>query len=729
MKIKNLLALIGSLIALVAIGTVGVLVVSRISKSKDNGKTLAVESIEVVGSIKSTYYVGDLLDLNNAKLKVVYEDESSKQVDLTVSMVSGFSSTVAGTFNLTIIYEQKSITQPYTILEKQVTGIDLVGQIKSTYFVGDELDLNNAQLKVVYNNNTEEEISILSSMISNFDTSTAGTYSLTISYAGKTISKNYTVKQKQAVSIELVGDIQTKYVLNQDLYLNEAQLRVSYNDNSSELVDLTASMVSGFNSAVAGTFNLTISYAGQTITKSYTVTEQQIEYIGNYVVDYDYGVYNCYTVTENAGSEYGEKGEHRDKDSFDVYDEYAGNHYREEYYLQLNSDNFIFSRTRNFYIYDGDCPESFSLYGNFTIDKNVIRGHAFNDDGRDNNTEMIFTIYENYIECKCILPYETQEIVNQYILMRFVKTDKSSNIGNYIIDYDYAIKGHYEITDSSAGEVGEHDFTDNCISQDGETTYRKELLFEIYENYFAFIQRNINLSNNSITGNEFRGTFTREGNTIVSKELWKFAYKQENGPKVTGEYKFTFTINDDYIECKFEDLQSDTYAQYYEICRFIKLKKLLVTQKDFSIEDAVGMYDASRNYGRDVYSKTNGSFVKQGNESFDWYDEDDQNDYSMYWILEINHDYTFTLTWTTITNNDESTKVVYVYTGTLTLDAENKVLSTSSCNLSQDGSTAFAYNKLMTFTFENNYVTWFRFYSGSTEKTSDAYNLYKFISR
>ena len=84
-------------------------------------------------------------------------------------------------------------TDDDTSTTAQVTGIDLAGDIKTKYYIGDELDLNGARLKVVYDDDTEKNVTLMASMVTGFDSSKLGNYSLTITYKNKSIKKNYTV--------------------------------------------------------------------------------------------------------------------------------------------------------------------------------------------------------------------------------------------------------------------------------------------------------------------------------------------------------------------------------------------------------------------------------------------------------------------------------------------------------------------------------------------------------
>ncbi|MEG1528323.1 MAG: bacterial Ig-like domain-containing protein [Clostridia bacterium] len=76
-----------------------------------------LESIQVVkGSIPSNYYVGDILNLTNAKLLLTNSDGSTQTIAITQSMISGFDSSATSSGKFTITFRDKSCLHDYKIL-------------------------------------------------------------------------------------------------------------------------------------------------------------------------------------------------------------------------------------------------------------------------------------------------------------------------------------------------------------------------------------------------------------------------------------------------------------------------------------------------------------------------------------------------------------------------------------------------------------------------------------
>ncbi len=82
-------------------------------KDKEEKK---VESITLLGTLKSEYYVNEKFSGAAAKLYVQYEDDSTKEINITADMVLGFNtSDIVDDATATIIYRGKSITFTYSV--------------------------------------------------------------------------------------------------------------------------------------------------------------------------------------------------------------------------------------------------------------------------------------------------------------------------------------------------------------------------------------------------------------------------------------------------------------------------------------------------------------------------------------------------------------------------------------------------------------------------------------
>ena len=96
--------LIGIFLVLTLVLTFVFTATSCLPKSP-NEPTLKIVNVEMKGTLKTSYYVGEELNFGDAYLQVAYNDGSFEKVDITADMVSGFNSQNPGDYILTVSYQ------------------------------------------------------------------------------------------------------------------------------------------------------------------------------------------------------------------------------------------------------------------------------------------------------------------------------------------------------------------------------------------------------------------------------------------------------------------------------------------------------------------------------------------------------------------------------------------------------------------------------------------------
>lgn len=160
-----------------------------------------------------------------------------------------------------------------------VTGISISSTgHKTQYMVGDLLDVTGLTLTVTLSDGTTRSIPVAESWVSGFDSSAAATgQELTITYGGRgAITTTYTIdiaaETNPVTSIEVSSkNHKTQYIVGEDLDITGLTLAVHRQTGGPEEVKVLPGMVSGFNSDVIGTKDVTIEYHGITTTYQITV--------------------------------------------------------------------------------------------------------------------------------------------------------------------------------------------------------------------------------------------------------------------------------------------------------------------------------------------------------------------------------------------------------------------------------------------------------------------------
>lgn len=153
---------------------------------------------------------------------------------------------------------------------------------KQTYLEGKELlNLSGAKGRIQYESGLSDTIDITENMVSGFDNSIVGTQSLTVSFGGKkaTFSIEITPKKLTAISLNTPPK-QTAYTEGTpQLDLSGATLLLSYNNNTTEIINITPNMISDFDCSTLGNQAITVSYGELSTSFNITIIQKLVDSI------------------------------------------------------------------------------------------------------------------------------------------------------------------------------------------------------------------------------------------------------------------------------------------------------------------------------------------------------------------------------------------------------------------------------------------------------------------
>jgi hypothetical protein len=224
---------------------------------------------------KTSYEIGDSLDLTGLVVTASYDNNSSKTVNISASNVSGFNSSTAGTKTITVNYG--GFTDTFTIVVeavKTLTGIRITSLPYTTlYDIGDSLNISGMEVTADYNDGTSQTVNITTSNVSGFDSSTAGTKLLTVTYNGFTAPLTVMVNEagKNLSRIEITTPpYKATYNIGESLDITGMVVMAYYDDDTSQTISISAGNVTGFNSSTSGTKYLYVNLGG--LSDYFTVT-------------------------------------------------------------------------------------------------------------------------------------------------------------------------------------------------------------------------------------------------------------------------------------------------------------------------------------------------------------------------------------------------------------------------------------------------------------------------
>lgn len=209
--------------------------------------------------------------------------------------------------------------------EPKIDHIEIYSSPQTSYVLGEELDLTDASILVVYVDNSERKVSVTPDMVSSYSPDTLGEQYILITYEGVSVTFKVTVTRPQVTSVNLiVPDENVNYVVEQQLNLDDCYLVIGFSDGTSLTVPVTRDMCSGYDRDTLGlqevkvtynldgtdysaTFNVTVEDRELVGIDMHTVPNQTVYYLGDSELDLTGGIItlkynNGYTHTMSMTS-------------------------------------------------------------------------------------------------------------------------------------------------------------------------------------------------------------------------------------------------------------------------------------------------------------------------------------------------------------------------------------------------------------------------------------------
>ena len=242
--------------------------------NKGTKTTLTVSSVAISTTpAKTKYYVDDVADVEGGYIRVTFSDGSTVTVAMTTSMLVDFDTSTSGTKIVTVKYGEKTTSYTITVSEPEIESIYVSG-FPTTANYGYELNLSSAVITITYSDGSSREAAVTANMVSGYNKDKLGAQTVTVTYSGKIWSTTVTVKEISVSAASLLSaPTKRSYLIGDALEAEGGVISVTYTDGTTEMVTITAAMITGYNSSKEGTQTLTISYEGFSWTYNVTVVD------------------------------------------------------------------------------------------------------------------------------------------------------------------------------------------------------------------------------------------------------------------------------------------------------------------------------------------------------------------------------------------------------------------------------------------------------------------------
>lgn len=228
---------------------------------------------------KTEYWAGEDFDRSGMVVKATYTDGTTTEI--TNYTITNSSSLKNNQSSITVSYEGKTVEQAITVKANSVIKIEITqAPNKTNYVVGQNFNNVGMIVKATYANGTVKEITDYE--VKNGNNLSAGQTTVTIIYEEQTATQAITVVEKAIIGISVKTlPTKTKYIQNkEELDLTGGVIEVTYNDATTESIEMTSDEVSatGFSNSNLGTITITLTYQSK-------ITQYEVEIIEETVIE------------------------------------------------------------------------------------------------------------------------------------------------------------------------------------------------------------------------------------------------------------------------------------------------------------------------------------------------------------------------------------------------------------------------------------------------------------
>ena len=240
-----------------------------------------VKGISVDPEAQFEYFVGDYVDTSAIKVYADYTNDTKTLLTASEVTITGIDTSTAGEKTFTIKYQDYSIDVDYVVKEVDVASISVdTTNMTKEYFVGETFSTEGIVVTALYNNGEMEIITLDEVDFSTVDTETAGTKTLTITYAGKTATVDIVVKAVELEDIFVISaDMKTEYFVGETVDTTGLIIKAVYNNGSQITLEHNEVEFSAIDMTTAGTTQLVVTFGEETASVEIVVKAIELESI------------------------------------------------------------------------------------------------------------------------------------------------------------------------------------------------------------------------------------------------------------------------------------------------------------------------------------------------------------------------------------------------------------------------------------------------------------------
>ena len=252
-----------------------------------------IQTIEMKTTPKTSYKYEETLDVTNGTIEVTRSSGAKEIIAITKNMVTGFNSETLGTQELIVNYNGKQTTYEIEVKD-YAKGIEITKPTKLVYNVGETIDLTNGKVKeIMASGLATSPVAMTDSQvtITGFDTTIIGAKTITVKYKGFTKTFSITVVDPTSSMVIKTLPDKLDYKYGEELDLTGGTIQITKTSGSTQILNITKQMISGYNPKKLGSQVITVTYDGKTAEFSVNVEDyvKQLNIKKPTKLEYEYG--------------------------------------------------------------------------------------------------------------------------------------------------------------------------------------------------------------------------------------------------------------------------------------------------------------------------------------------------------------------------------------------------------------------------------------------------------
>lgn len=217
-----------------------------------------IVSMKVIsGTVASKIFVGQELDVSQLQIIVKYSNDQEEIVEAKDLVITELDTATYGKKNIEITYKGVKIEQQIEVVGAVSLTVN-PGSYATSVKVNGTLDVSKITAYITYSDETKETVATADLTVKNFDTATAGTKKLEISYGDLSTSVDVTVVGVDTLTV--VSGVANEILKGAAFNIDDINVSVKYTDGTTEFVGKSALTLGSIDVNTAGEQKLTIAY-------------------------------------------------------------------------------------------------------------------------------------------------------------------------------------------------------------------------------------------------------------------------------------------------------------------------------------------------------------------------------------------------------------------------------------------------------------------------------------